>query len=394
MATIKPIIKEDFVVLNEDTTFSEVISKLHNLEKRTGLVFRNNKYIGLVEKKSLLKASFDSAKVKIRGWIKKSPILREDTDVLEAAYHMYNSGTDYLPVEKDKKIIGVVNGLDLAKLASTLPEMKHLRLKDIKLLRPTMVQRDDTLAKAINLMYDYSLDHLPVFDGGELSGVLSFRDFIRQYLNWSPQRDRSARFNTQTKMKKIDDDSPKMESLPVSNFSTQHNLVTVPLSIGLKEALSQMSQKNISDLLIVEKEKFLGVFTVQNVLKQLGTLRPPVEFTISFVGLKEAGLKSFQKEDLQVTAGAEAQRLQRKVKVPLNFRVHLKEHGKKEEGREKYSVLLRMEAGKQVLTSSYDDWNLDMVIKNAFYRLEEEITKKIGKQSTRDKENVLARGYR
>ncbi|MEK6846261.1 MAG: CBS domain-containing protein, partial [Nanoarchaeota archaeon] len=197
-----------------------------------------------------------------------------------------------------------------------------------------------------------------------------------------------------TKMKKIDDDSPKMESLPVSNFSTQHNLVTVPLSIGLKEALSQMSQKNISDLLIVEKEKFLGVFTVQNVLKQLGTLRPPVEFTISFVGLKEAGLKSFQKEDLQVTAGAEAQRLQRKVKVPLNFRVHLKEHGKKEEGREKYSVLLRMEAGKQVLTSSYDDWNLDMVIKNAFYRLEEEITKKIGKQSTRDKENVLARGYR
>ncbi|MEK6846222.1 MAG: CBS domain-containing protein, partial [Nanoarchaeota archaeon] len=197
MATIKPIIKEDFVVLNEDTTFSEVISKLHNLEKRTGLVFRNNKYIGLVEKKSLLKASFDSAKVKIRGWIKKSPILREDTDVLEAAYHMYNSGTDYLPVEKDKKIIGVVNGLDLAKLASTLPEMKHLRLKDIKLLRPTMVQRDDTLAKAINLMYDYSLDHLPVFDGGELSGVLSFRDFIRQYLNWSPQRDRSARLNTQ-----------------------------------------------------------------------------------------------------------------------------------------------------------------------------------------------------
>lgn len=386
MATIQPIIKEDFVVLNEDTTFSEVISKLHNLEKRTGLVFRNNKYIGLVEKKSLLKASFDPAKVKIRGWIKKSPILREDTDVLEAAYHMYNNGTDYLPVEKDKKIIGVVNGLDLAKLASTLPEMKHLKLKDIKLLRPTLVQKDDTLAKAINLMYDYSLDHLPVFDGGELSGVLSFRDFIRQYLNWSPQRDYSARFNTQAKMKMIDGDSPKMESLPVSNFSTQHNLVTVPSSIGLKEALSQMYQQNISDLLIVEKEKFLGVFTVQNVLKQLGTLRPPVEFTISFVGLKEAGLKPFQKEDLQVTAGAEAQRLQRKVKVSLNFRVHLKEHGKKEEGREKYSVVLRMEAGKQVLTSSYDDWNLDMVIKNAFYRLEEEITKRIGKQSTKDKE--------
>jgi CBS domain-containing protein len=338
-----------------------------------------------VEKKSLLKASFDSAKVKIRGWIKKSPILREDTDVLEAAYHMYNNGTDYLPVEKDKKIIGVVNGLDLAKLASTLPEMKHLKLKDIKLLRPAMVQKDDTLAKAINLMYDYSLDHLPVFDGAELSGVLSFRDFIRQYLNWSPKRDYSARFNTQVKMKMIDGDSPKMESLPVSNFSTQHNLVTVPPSIGLKEALSQMYQKNISDLLIVEKEKFLGVFTVQNVLKQLGTLRPPVEFTISFVGLKEAGLKPFQKEDLQVTAGAEAQRLQRKVKVPLNFRVHLKEHGKKEEGREKYSVVLRLEAGKQVLTSSYDDWNLDMVLKNAFYRLEEEITKKIGKQSTKDK---------
>ena len=50
---ITPIITEDFVVLNEDSTFSELIAQLKQFEKRTALVFKNNKYRGLIEKKHL-----------------------------------------------------------------------------------------------------------------------------------------------------------------------------------------------------------------------------------------------------------------------------------------------------------------------------------------------------
>ena len=45
---IRPIITEDFVVLDEESTLSELIGKLKAFEKRTGLVFRKKKYLGLI----------------------------------------------------------------------------------------------------------------------------------------------------------------------------------------------------------------------------------------------------------------------------------------------------------------------------------------------------------
>ena len=52
---IKPIVTEDYVVLDDEATLSQMIGKMRTFEKRVGLVFRNDKYLGLIEKKKLLK---------------------------------------------------------------------------------------------------------------------------------------------------------------------------------------------------------------------------------------------------------------------------------------------------------------------------------------------------
>ena len=41
---IKPLITEDYLVLSEETTVSELIGKMKTLEKRVGLVFNKKKY--------------------------------------------------------------------------------------------------------------------------------------------------------------------------------------------------------------------------------------------------------------------------------------------------------------------------------------------------------------
>ena len=53
---IKPIVTEDFVVLDDESMLSELIGKMKTFEKRVGLVFRKDKYLGLIEKKKLLKS--------------------------------------------------------------------------------------------------------------------------------------------------------------------------------------------------------------------------------------------------------------------------------------------------------------------------------------------------
>ena len=62
---IKPLIKEDFVVLDEESTLSELIGKLKTFEKRTGLVFRKKKYS---DKGSIYRKYYKTANDE-GGWI-------------------------------------------------------------------------------------------------------------------------------------------------------------------------------------------------------------------------------------------------------------------------------------------------------------------------------------
>jgi len=385
MVDVQSIIKEDFVTLDEETTLSEVVTQLQNFEKRAGLVFRKNKYLGLVEKRNLMKSSIDFSTVKVRGMIRKTPILRLNTDIMEAAKLMFDSDADYLPVEKDKKIMGVVNSLDLVKLCLELPESKNLKVSEIKLVKPSRVNQDDTLGKALTLMQTESLDHLPVFKGSELSGVLSFRDILRKYLNWSPNRDYSARFNNKARIKIADVELPKLASLPVIDFSTNDNLITIGSNETLKRAVDKMIDNRVHDVLVVDSEVYKGLITTRNVLKKVSVLTPTKALNAQFVGLKDVKLKPYQKFNLQQMAQEAIQKLERKLKQESQVVIHVKEHGKKDQGREKYSVTLHVNLPGIKLVSEQVEWDPELALRNAFDHVESEALRKMGKQLARDK---------
>lgn len=388
MAELKSMVKEDFVILDEDTSLSDVVARLQNFEKHAGLVFRKKTYLGLVEKRHLMKSSLDFSKVKIRGLVHKTPILKENTPILEAARLFFECDADHLPLEKNKKIVGMVSSLDLTNSCLELPETKELRVSDIKLLKPSKVEQDDPLGKALAIMQQESVDHLPVFLDGKLSGILSYKDILRKYLNWSPGRDYSARFNAQARIKIADVEMPKLSSLPISDFSTNDNLIVVRSSEKLKKALETMIEHRIHDVLVLDFEQsFMGMLTARNILKKVGALTPTKEYNIQFVGLKECKLKPYQKYALQELAQFEMAKLQRKLKQELAVNIHLKGHGMKEQGREKFSVTLRLSLPNHTVVSTHDDWEPEIVLRSAFEHAEEEALRKIGKQMVRNKRN-------
>ena len=100
---ITSIIQEDFVVLDQDMMVSEMIGMLKKYEKRSGLVFRNKKYLGLVEKKKLLRSRIDASNTKIGKFVQATPLLSEHADILETAYLLASCNVDILPVESNKK---------------------------------------------------------------------------------------------------------------------------------------------------------------------------------------------------------------------------------------------------------------------------------------------------
>ena len=361
---ITPLIKADFVVLDEDETISEMIGKLKQEEKRSGLVFRNKKYIGLVEKKRLLRLRMDSSVTKIKGYVQKTPILSEHADVIETAYLMFQSDLDFLPVERNKVIVGVLQGLDVVGLGVNLPEAQNWKVSDAKLIKPKKLFKDDPIGEAINIMHNERIDQIPVFDGDTLYGVLTYRDLLRKYLNWSPRRDNSAKFNVMASSRSAESDMPHLSSLPVRNFSSTE-VVTTKLGLSLKEAVNLMQKYNFSCLPVVEGGEVKGLLTVKNVLSLVGSLKIPKNFNIQFVGLKELKLEPYQKYNVQKISSNEAFKLQRNINNDFKLVMHIKEYNK-EGTRCKYAVNLRIEFPGKIITSSQNDWDIETAVRKAF----------------------------
>jgi CBS domain-containing protein len=381
---IKPIVKDDFLVLEDEATLSELIGKMKNFEKRTALVFRKKKYMGLIEKKKLLKSRLDAKEIKIKKFTKKTAIVNENADIIETAYQMFQSNLEYIPVEKDKTIIGVLNSVDLAAVALKLPELKRVKVTDIRLNKPGKLNKKDAVSCAMNVMYKDKVDQVPIFDKGKVFGIITFRDILRKYINWTPKRDSSAKFNIFAKSRCASSNSPKIDSLPVADFSTNYNLVTVKPHESLKNAVKLMAEKRISDLLVMDEGNYLGLLTLKNVLRKIGSLKIPQNFNIKFVGLTKTKLVPHQRYNLRKIASNEAFKLQRKIKNEMNFVIHIKEY-EKDGTQRKYSINLRIESPGRIITVNQDDWDFETALRKTFNNAKNKVRKMYRGDSSWDK---------
>lgn len=376
---IKNFVKNDFITVDQETTVSEMIGLMKNYEKRTALVIENGRYLGLVEKKGLLKSGLDTSEAKVKNHLERSPVVLENADVLETVKLMAETNLDYLPVEKDKKIVGVVSSLDLAGLAIAEVPASEVKIRDVKLVKPTSLTSKSTLGEALRTMYLEKVDELPILENGKIFGVISFRDVIRKFLNWSPKRDVSSKFNKLASSKSAEADKQHIMSLPVSSFSTNQNLLLAKPDTGLSEAVSLMAKNRVHDLLIMDGDKLFGLLTAKNVLRKLAELDVPAKrFRVNFVGLKEIRLTEPQMVAIQEIAENEAGKLEYEIDNLLNIIVHLKAYDKG--GKQKYSVHLRLEYPGKIITVCQDDWKLITAVRKAFVSAKNEVKKRFRKE--------------
>jgi len=362
---ITPIIQEDFIVIDDQSTISTMIGQLRQYEKRAGLVFRNNKYVGLIEKRKLFKTRKDATTEKIDKFIQETPILGSHADILETAYLLFKSNLELVPVEQNKTIIGVVRAIDVIKVALDLPEAKNCKVEDIKSVKLSPLDKEAPLSTAMDIMHKNGVDHVPVFENGELYGIISHKDVLRKFLNWSPKRDMSTRFNKMMRTKSAQVDPVHLVTLPVHNFSTNENLVTIQRSASAKDAVNKMIQRKVSSLLIMDGNEYSGLLTVKNILRWIASIQVPENFNIKFVGLKKLDWHPYEKEALQKIASNEAFKLQRQIKNDFSLVMHIKEY-EKDGKKKKYAINLHVEFPGRMYSVSQEDWDWRIAVRKTF----------------------------
>jgi CBS domain-containing protein len=96
-------------------------------------------------------------------------------DVLEVFQQKHVSG---VPVVKEGKVIGVVTRQDLLRN----PNEEQLAL--LMTRNPVTIAPDTTLKDAAKLLRDYGIRRLPVVEDGQLMGIVTVADFIREIAKW------------------------------------------------------------------------------------------------------------------------------------------------------------------------------------------------------------------
>jgi len=365
LMNISSLVKENYLVFDKTAKLSEVVGKLKELEKQAALVFRNKKYLGLIEKRKILRSNIDLSNTNIDQCLIQTPILDGNMSVEEAIYLFSNSDADFLPFEKDKVIVGVVGVVDLVLLAMEIPDSSKLRVNDIKFSKSTKVNKDETLSVAVNVMHQEHIDHLPVFDKGELYGILCYKDIVRNILGWSPKKDVSGKFNAELRSRGASVDINSMSDLKVENFSTNENLVTIAGKKSLKEAISLMQEKNHTNILVMDGNDYKGLLTARNIILTLSKLQKVPHYSLFFVGLNKVELTEHQRNIIDVLTKREAEKLERKIEEPFSIAIHLKEINKDGKQR-RFIVNLKIEINGRMYVSEKEDWDLEKAIHKCF----------------------------
>lgn len=374
---ITPAINTHFLEFDESMSLSQMIGKLKESDQKSGLIFQKGKYKGILDRKMVLQRKLDSTNTTLSKFVQKTPMVNEHADIIETSAMMFKSNIDFLPVERQKQIIGVISSLNLAKIGSELPETSKMKVKDCTLDKPSIIQKDDPIAKALEVIYQDRTEHVPIFDKGKLFGIISTQDLIRNYLDWPRQRTVSSKFSKSVGKgtRGSQPDTSNISLLPIGNLSTNQNLVTISNNDSLKNAVSLMVEKNISAILVMNGNKFLGLLTLKNVLRAIGSLEIPENFNIQFIGLKELDWHPYEIGAIKKIAANEAFKLQRLLKNDFGLVIHFKEY-EKDSKKHKYSVHLKVEFPGKMVAASQDDRDWRTAVRKTFTNAQNELSKK------------------
>ncbi len=377
---ITALVKEDFLSAQADETLSQAIGKLMTGNQREVFVFQGKTLLGVLENFFVLRSRIDSAHMQIGKLAKRVPCADPGMDTKEAAALMASAGTAVLGIEKSGKFVGAVHCRELLNSLKNEPEIKALRINDVKIAIPSRVGMDDRIGKALEIMYEEKIDALPVQDEeGGIAGVLSFRDILRKYYAFSLERVRGGTADPLRKTRYFKAEIPDAMSLPVKSFATAAAQYTLSPKETVRAAIEMMWNSNVRNVVVMEKNRVQGILTAMHVLRAIAAAEISPTQNIRFVGFEKAPLEPYQRANVQKIISSEAAKIGRMINNEFVLTVHLKgyKNAKEKNGNKKkqhkYDVHLRLEYPGRMLVGREHDWDIETAVRKATANLKNSI---------------------
>ncbi|MCQ3937089.1 MAG: hypothetical protein DPW18_08595 [Chloroflexi bacterium] len=107
-----------------------------------------------------------------------------DATVYEALSIMAKNNTGALMVLSGNKVEGILSERDcVRKVDLAGRSSKTTRVSEIMTTKVIYVEASQPLEECMALMIDKNIRHLPVYDGGQLLGLISVRDVLKEVVD-------------------------------------------------------------------------------------------------------------------------------------------------------------------------------------------------------------------
>ncbi|WP_254274514.1 CBS domain-containing protein [Haloarcula marina] len=274
---ISEILSTKFTEFDIGTPLSKVAGAFENQELDAVIVTDGDEYRGIVSRRQLASSS-NQPSAKVGSQVQHVPTVDRTEDVREVARLMIGSDAKTLPVlDADDRVVGVVTGD--AVLEAVRPFLDAATVDDAYTAELVSATPDTTIGKALNLLREAGIAHLPVVDGDDLAGMLSLYDVIDFTTRGGSKSQggssggaggRGGGGQNRGGFGSREGDSDRMLDLPVRNLMSDA-VFTVERSAPLDEVVETMFEREISSLIVTADGtgEPVGIITKTDVIEAL-----------------------------------------------------------------------------------------------------------------------------
>ena len=388
MATVREVMQKNFVKIDAEMPITQALAKLAEADERYGLVFdqkQKKAFRGLLDRVLLIKAKL-SPEAKAKSFASFPPTVTPETSLLDAVRLMYQYYPCLLPVEEKGKIIGVVRARDLLPAFISLPGISKIKSIDIATKNLIVFDYNARLGNVINILKEKKISHVPIIDkNGKLISVFSLTDLYKHIYPKKQTKMQGLKNKTQDHRSYISDNVFLLDS-PVGDFASIP-LFTIKPNDDLGSVLKECYEHKVSDLIVEENKKPIGIVTTRDLLKAIIENVSPASFwPIQFIGCEALPGQLFDSVREQVAEFYErAQRLYIRQNVRY-FQIHIKRYERKELKKQKYSVHVKLALPSKLFTAEYAHFDLNTAVSWALKALNQQLQSY--KEKLKDKEII------
>ena len=356
--SIKDIFMKKFSTVSENDALSKCLDSFKKeMPPVLAVVDDKGKYVGVIARRWVIRSRLDPATTKVKTLTRPAPKVSPEFTLSKAAKLMIESGIRQLPVFEKNKLLGFVTDENIIHGAVT-QEWGNTAIEKIMTKAPHTIEANRSVGAVLSLLREQGISHVPVVDEGKLAGIISIQDILEHV--FQPQRRQTLGEIVGEKVPLISVSAKGIMRKPV---------ITVSPETSLREAEKKMHDFDISCLVVMAKERLVGIVTKLDFLEPISQMeKAERKLEIQF-GVKGIMINPDQQGFMMDEFGSFARKYQKALESGTLF-VYIKTHGANRKGVPLIHCRLQLKTVKGSFFSSGEGWGVESTFRVALDRLD------------------------